>query len=197
MKKIILGLSVLAMTYSAGAQQKNFLKNNMKFYPLSAFAYGGVGLGIAYERIMDNEGKLGLNLPVYLGLTNAQDNGFGDIGTNTTFMFNPGVKFYPTGQRRVTYGIGASLFGSYGNRNGYIYDSNTGTSRFMDRNEVRAGMLVNNSVQFNIGPKFNLGLDLGLGPSYLNRYNNLTTGFSNSDGIEFMAVFGFHLGFRF
>lgn len=197
MKKIILGLSILSMAYSAGAQQRNFPKNNIKFYPLSAFAYGGVGLGVGYERLLDNDGKLGLNLPVYMGLTNAEDNGVGNIATNTTFMFNPGIKFYPGGQRRVTYGIGASLFGSYGNRNGYEYDFNTGTRRFMNRNEVRAGMLVNNSVQFNIGQKFNLGLDLGLGPSYLNQYNNRTTGFSNSDGIDFMAAFGFHLGFRF
>lgn len=195
MKKIIFGLSLLSMAYSAGAQQRNILKNNMKFYPLSAFAYGGVGLGIGYERLLDDEGKLGLNLPVYMGLTNSSD-GSMNVTTNTTFMFNPGVKFYPMGQRRVTYGIGASLFGSVGNRDEYVYFNN-GARRLVNKNEVRAGMLVNNSVQFNIGKKFNLGLDLGLGPSYLNHSNNRTTGERYSDGIEFMASFGFHLGFRF
>lgn len=196
MKKILLGLSLLAMGYSAGAQQKDVLKNNMKFYPLSAFAYGGVGFGIGYERILDNDGKFGLQIPVHIGLTNTSSNFNGNVTTSTTYMVNPGVKFYPTGHRRATYGIGASLFGSFGNRDEYVY-LNNGARQLMNKNEVRAGMLINNSVQFNIGRKFNLGLDLGLGPSYLNQYNNRTTGDSYSDGIEFMATFGFHLGFRF
>lgn len=197
MKKIILGLSLLSMAYSAGAQQRDVLKNNMKFYPLSAFAYGGVGFGVGYERILDNEGKFGLHIPVHIGLTNSGNNFNGSSATtNTTFMASPGVKFYPAGQRRVTYGIGASVFGSIGNRDEYVFMGN-GARQLVNKNEVRAGMLLNNSIQFNIGQKFNLGLDLGLGPSYLNQYNNRTTGESYNEGIEFMASFGFHLGFRF
>lgn len=195
MKKIILCLSVLAMAYSAGAQQRNSPKNNIKFYPLSTFAYGGVGLGIGYERLLDNEGKFGLNLPVYLGLANADNSSTMDVRTNTTFMFSPGLKFYPGGQRRVTYGIGASLFGSWGQDDNYFELSN-GSRMLVTENVIRAGMLVNNSVQFNIGQKFNLGLDLGLGPSYINQFNR-SDGFDYSDGIRFMANFGFHLGFRF
>lgn len=194
MKKIILGLSVLALAYSAGAQQRNFPKNNIKFYPLSAFAYGGVGLGVGYERLMDNEGKFGLNLPVYIGLTN-DNSGTMDVGTNTTFMFSPGIKFYPGGQRRVTYGIGASLFGSWGRSNEYLYFSN-GSRMLINEDAIRAGMLVNNSIQFNIGQKFNIGLDLGLGPSYVNQLSR-SDGYKYSEGIQFMANFGFHLGFRF
>lgn len=195
MKKLILGLSVLAMAYSAGAQQRNFPKNNLKFYPLATFAYGGVGIGLGYERLLDNEGKFGLNLPVYMGLANSDYMGGVDMNTNATFMFNPGVKFYPGGQRRVTYGIGASLFGSWGRESGYEYYAN-GSRRLINEDAIRAGMLVNNSVQFNIGPKFNLGLDLGLGPGYINQINQ-SNGFNYSEGIRFMANFGFHLGFRF
>lgn len=195
MKKLIIGLSLLSMAFGAQAQSKNFPKNNLKFYPLSVFAYGGVGVGIGYERLLDNEGKFGLHIPVFVGLDNDYSVNSDNI-TRTTFMVNPGVKFYPTGQRRVTYGLGASLFGMVGNRNEYIYFPN-GTRQETDQNMVRAGMLINNSVQFNIGPKFNLGMDLGLGPSYLNQYNNNTTGMKYSEGIQFMASFGFHLGFRF
>src|SRR5690606_35888369 len=115
-----------------------------------------------------------------------------------------GLKFYPAGQRRVNYSIGLSLFGMYATNDRFDWDGNSGVSRLVKGQITKAGMLINNAVQFNVGERFNLGMEVGLGPAYLNREKvsravpNITVnGRTINRGIDLMANFNMHVGFRF
>lgn len=165
--------------------------NIIRFTPVTIFD-NSVGIGFSYERILDKDGKISVNIPVYLGLNT--NNGFNSgpgyyNNSNYSMLLNPGVKFYPGGQRKVTYALGASLFTMMG-EDDYYYGGPADNADYL-----KAGIMINNYVHFNITPKFNLGLELGLGPSYINRYQ--TTYYTHHEGISFSAQFGFHMGFRF
>lgn len=165
--------------------------NIVRFTPVTVFD-NSVGIGFSYERILDKDGKISVNIPVCLGINmNNGYNGWGySTNTNYSIFLNPGVKFYPAGQRRVTYALGASLFTMMG-EDDYYY----GGPANEEADYFRAGIMINNYVHFNITPKFNLGLELGVGPRYINQYR--TTQSTFSDGISVSAQFGFHMGFRF
>ncbi|WP_129020147.1 hypothetical protein [Edaphocola flava] len=165
--------------------------NVVRFTPVTVFD-NSVGIGFAYERILDKEGKISVNIPIYLGI-NTNSGYYSGPGynnnTNYSMLLNPGVKFYPAGQRRVTYALGASLFTMMG-EDDYYYGGPADKADYL-----KAGIMINNYVHFNITPKFNLGLELGVGPSYINQYK--TVNYTNNEGIGFSAQFGFHMGFRF
>jgi len=192
-KKLLSALLVLVMaTGAATAQQNNYGPNIVRIMPLTAFN-GGVGLGASYERILDKDGKIGLNIPFSLGFNN---NGDYNNDMNTTFMFNPGIKFYPGGQRKVTYALGASLFTSFGTNNGYRYDINQ-SYQYVNANTLQAGIMVNNYLQFNLSPKVNIGLELGVGPAYIDQEKDVTNNVMYNHGLNVMGQFSFHIGFRF
>lgn len=203
MKRIGLTLSLLVLAIlSSKAQNIEYPKNIIRAYALNAFVYGGVGVGLGYERILDKEGKLGVNIPLHFAFSqNVYDNSLsggysGDLN-HFALMFNPGFKFYPNGQRRATYGIGISIFGQYNSEDRLEY-LQSGGNRLVTQDDYRLGLLINNSVQFNITKRFNLGLEIGVGPSYLNKYyDSYTNKYQNRGNIDFMAQFGMHIGFRF
>lgn len=201
MKKTLLLIAACIAGSAAMAQSKKagmtYGNNIVRLYPINVFEFGGVGLGLGYERILTDDGKLGVKLPFHLGLRSQWDNFSGPNGSNTTnyaLMFNPGIKFYPSGQRKVTYGLGFSIFGITASNDRYEGNWN-GTSRFVSGSSAHLGMMVDNSLQFNLSPKFNIGMEVGLGPSYLNRYTE--GALSWSDPLRFMGSFNFHMGYRF
>lgn len=200
-KKTLLLATATLMTLAANArftvESKPVYGNNiLRLMPLTVFN-DGVGLGLSYERILDPAGKVGVNIPVSLGIRNGYDNMSGmNTEMNTTVLINPGIKFYPSGQRKVTYAIGASLFAAMGTDDGYRYD-NQGIYRYMNGSFLKTGILVNNYLQFNLSPKVNIGMELGIGPIYLNQYKDNTTNSTRNEGIEPMGQFSFHIGYRF
>src|SRR5690606_29386857 len=119
MKKIclLLGLALGASQVQAQSSKTNnavAYPNSLRFYALNAFVEGGVGVGFGYERLVSKDGKVGVNIPFHFGFRQEPNyNGNGNTSdiSNSAFMFNPGLKFYPAGQRRVNYSIGLSLFG--------------------------------------------------------------------------------------
>lgn len=179
---------------SATAQQSNntYGPSMIRIMPLTAFN-GGVGLGLSYERILDKDGKIGLNIPFSLGFNN---NGDYSDDLNTTFMVNPGIKFYPMGHRKVTYALGASVFASFGSNNGYRYNQNQ-NYQYVNANTLQAGIMVNNYLQFNLSPKVNIGLELGVGPAYIDQETDVTNNVTTNNGLNVMGQFSFHIGFRF
>lgn len=184
----------MATGATALAQQQSSVygPNIIRFMPLTAFN-GGVGIGASYERILDANGKVGLNIPFSLGIRNNRD--YTNNNMNYTFMFNPGIKFYPTGQRKVTYALGASLFTSFGSEDGYRYDINQ-SYQYVNANTLEAGIMVNNYLQFNLSPKVNIGLELGVGPIYINQFKDQTNNIMYNNGLDVMGQFSFHIGFR-
>lgn len=206
MKKICLLLGIALATSQAEAQStksKNSATypNFVRFYALNAFVDGGVGVGFGYERLLSKDGKVGLNLPFHFGFRQEDNfnNGNNAGISNSAYMFNPGLKFYPAGQRKVNYSIGLSLFGMYATNDGFDWDNNLGVNRLVQREIIKGGMLINNAIQFNVGDRFNLGMEVGLGPSYLNQTKTKQIGSTTTynGGIDLMANFNMHVGIRF
>lgn len=182
-------------------QDEELGKNKIDVSPFKALD-SGPGFGISYERILDKNGYFGLYLPFTMTIPDTYYFSIGNSRSNDDqlYYFSPTLKVYPFGQRRVTYAIGPTIFAGLGRRwNNYTdYDPTTGvyTNRDERRERFRMGMIVNNFVNFQITPHFQIGLNAGLGPRYFNR-EKIGSTIYNSGGIDITGEFNFSLGFRF
>lgn len=180
-------------------------KNIIAIAPVQV-SNAGIGAGLSYERVLDKKGIISLYIPAAVGFISDNVSQYSSMSgtyitnneTYTNFMVMPGVKIYPTGSKgKVRYSVGpslAALFGrdytSYSRFVGYdnfgnpIYTNNRG-DRFA------LGVLVNNTLNMQPTPRLYLGLELGLGMSYINQING-----ANDDQMGF-AQFAFKLGYRF
>jgi hypothetical protein len=182
----------------------NYGTNILRISPITVMDLG-VGFGLSYEKIFGTDQMVGLVLPVYM-LLNDNNNydpfmGSSDMNSNHTyFYFNPGLKIYPFGQRRVTYAVGPSLLFGTGGGTEWRYNNNTNTNEQTDITKLRMGMLVNNYVNFQITKGFNLGIELGLGALYIDRETidrpNVPSHTYNN-GINVTGAFSLTLGYRF
>lgn len=176
--------------------------NVVRFSPVSVF-YGGVGMGLSYERFIDKAQRVSFNLPVYGGLRNyliSSSGGAVESENNFSILVNPGIRLYPRGRsRKVVYAIGPSVFLSHGTENGYQSGNDPlgAYVEYAEGTETRIGSLINNSLSFNISPKFNVGIEAGLGVSLYTRLKNNTTQTSRTGLIEPMALFAFQIGYKF
>lgn len=170
-------------------------KNLINFSPVSVLDIGP-GFGISYERILDKKGIFGLVLPVSLIFTDDYilfNNG--DSGGGRMVYFAPGLKIYPFGQKKVTYAVGPSLFYGKGEKSQYYYnDPNSFGYKATDCE--RAGVIINNYVNFQITPQFQIGIHGGFGTRYYEQSTN-DTGRIFSDPLSITGQFTFNLGFRF
>lgn len=176
-------------------------KNMINVSPFKALD-SGPGFGISYERLLDKRGYFGLLLPFTMTVPDSYYLPFdsnNDTGSEM-YYFAPTVKIYPFGQKRVTYALGPSVYTGFGKRwNSYTaYDPNTGvyTTKDERRTRFRLGMIVNNYVNFQITSHFQIGLNAGIGPRYIDRetYEFQTT---RTKGFNITGEFNFNLGFRF
>lgn len=160
-------------------------RNLINFSP-SKFFISGPGVGVSYERILDNKGRLGFIFPVSYTIA--------DEGIESSYYdmlyFSPGLKIYPFKQRNTTYAVGPTLF----------YGISTGKNKNSDASKHVQGLLINNYVNFQITSKFQIGMNLGIGTRYdssnyvIRNYNNLE--YSYRPFIPTLE-FNFNLGFRF
>jgi hypothetical protein len=160
----------------------------------------GIGVGVSYERTLDKGGIVSFYLPVYLTWSvnsdpnnyNYNTGGYNNslVSSDPMFYAAPGIKIYPTSNKgKVKYAVGPSIVVAsgqktyYDNNGGYTYE--TKQSRFM------MGVMVVNSLNINPTPKIYLGLELGLGGTYINQ----TAGaIQQAQGLE---EFSFRIGYRF
>ncbi|RYE00383.1 MAG: hypothetical protein EOP54_00325 [Sphingobacteriales bacterium] len=176
--------------------------NVVRFTPITVF-YGGVGLGLSYERFMDKAQRVSFNLPVYGGLRNYFIGHSGSVGiveSNFSMLVNPGIRLYPRGHsRKLVYAIGPSVFLSHGTDNGYqgSTDPTGNYVEYAEGTETRVGSMINNSFSFNISPRFNVGLEAGVGVSLYTRLKNNTTQIARTGLIAPMALFAFQVGYKF
>jgi hypothetical protein len=161
----------------------------------------GPGFGVSYEVLLDKKGYFGLLLPLTITIPGTYS--YMDVSdTNGSFMFyvSPGLKIYPFGQRKVTYAVGPSLFFGRGERwdNSGTYDPTTGTYINGGRSNTmtRMGLIVNNYVNFQVTPKFQIGLNGGLGSRFVDR-EAYSSRISYTRGLQITGEFNFSLGFRF
>ncbi|KAA6438657.1 hypothetical protein FEM33_18525 [Dyadobacter flavalbus] len=178
-----------------------FGANLINFSPFKALD-SGAGLGISYERIIDKQGYFGIIVPFTLVLPESYSSSFTYDNRSGTevFYFSPGLKIYPAGQRRVTYAVGPNLFTGFGHRwvYGNYYDPRTGsyTNTEGKAKIFRFGLMVNNYINFQITPRFQLGLNAGLGSRYIENEKYLNVN-NRMRGIELTGEFMFNLGLRF
>jgi len=181
-------------------QDEELGKNKIDFSPFKALD-SGPGFGISYERILDKRGYFGLLLPFTLTIPDSYYlPSIGENSDDQMYYFSPSLKVYPFGQKRVTYAVGPTLFTGIGTKWQYTnkYDPLSGvtTSSEEERQRFRMGMIVNNYVNFQITPHFQIGLNAGVGPRYLDREKYHSSTYRNGR-MEITGEFNFNLGFRF
>jgi hypothetical protein len=186
---------------SAIEPDEQYGQNMINVSPFKALD-SGPGFGISYERILDRRGYFGLLLPFTMTIPDTYylsfDSSNGD--RSEMYYFSPTLKIYPFGQRRVTYALGPTIFAGVGQRWNTYTDYNQATGVYITREEkrdrFRMGMIVNNYVNFQIMSRFQIGLNAGLGPRYIDRetFRSQTT---RTKGFEITGEFNFNLGFRF
>lgn len=179
---------------SALAKYPNERPNILRIMPLAIFEGINVGMGISYERLAGKNHKLGINIPIYYGFKilsygTADYMPYGDY-----LLFNPGVKFYLVNKQKVAFALGPSVFASFG-KGRHEVAGNYAVSSY-PITSLEAGFLANAYLRFNITPKFNIGFELGLGPTVLTEYKNEQQQIS-TEPAHVYGVSSFHLGYRF
>lgn len=157
------------------------------------------GVGLHYERVVDKRGIVSIYVPMALSFIRDDNYGYNGYSTDANSVFfyaYPGVKIYPTGsKRRVSYGVGPSIAIGFGDRYRYqdIYFPGTGQYAGTERRResvFKSGLMVNNSLNIQPTKNFYLGLELGLGFTYIDNFDNYYDD-------EPLVQFNFKLGYRF
>lgn len=190
--------NVRMQTSSAAPRSKpKYGKNILTFSPMT-LSNVGIGVGLGYERILDKDGKFAFVLPIsyfYNNLSGDYDpypyNGGNSSQAINFLAVAPGIKIYPTGFGVVRYGIGASLAFGTGTTRSYEYNPLTGYNSYVSNDRFVMGFMVNNSLNINPTPKVYLGLEMGMGTTYVNQVNGI------EGNVAFLVQFGIKGGFRF
>lgn len=185
--------------HKAAPNESKYGKNIIAVAPLQLTndnIQGGVGFSLSYERMLDKNGIISLYVPAILSFSTDNNNYYNNnVNNNTysTFYIMPGIKFYPTGSRGVVrYAVGPSFVIAAGNTgNGYDQFGNPVSGSYSI-----FGFMVNNSLNICPTPHLYLGLELGLGVSYVTNQNN-TYNSSVGIGADPMVQFAFKVGYRF
>jgi hypothetical protein len=158
----------------------------------------GLGFGVSYERALDRKGIVAFYIPV-IGTYNLNGGTYYDPSTGTRvnahqdamYYVMPGIKLYPTGSYGyVKYAVGPSVVLATGQKSSTTYDA-FGNPIYSTQTHTLMGMVINNSLNINPNEHIYLGLEIGLGFTYLNRVGGLN---QDTNGI---AQGGFKIGYRF
>lgn len=159
----------------------------------------GVGVGIAYERVLDKGGILSFYLPVAMSLTNSSgrvtnpQTGLVNTENRPYYYIMPGLKFYPTGSKGVVrYAVGPNLTYFTGQRYDFKYDNLGNTIGVGWQTHNALGIMITNSLNINPTSRIHIGLELGLGFTYINKMDGIDVGQPDP-----LAQFGFKIGYRF
>lgn len=186
MKKLFFALGACLFSLSIFAQQKDYGQNIISFNPLHAISNDNVGVGMSYERLVND--YVGIRIPVMAALNQP--------------YFNLGIeaKLYPTknNNRPVKYAIAPALMYGTGQYiqttsywNGMQYVE---TEKKVDRSHF--GFLLNQTINFTIMQNFYLGLDGGLGINYYDNDSRYTNP-NRNNRITLLGQFQMSVGVRF
>ncbi len=197
----ILAVSVCSISF-AQERHREFGKNVLAVAPV-AITDQGVGFGLSYERSLDDRGMFSFYLPVAYSFQ-VQEDYYWAPGTynQTEYMMYayPGVKIYPTGAfGKVRYGIGPSLVvgvgqqydNNYYSGDPYIYPPQPGYGQPNYASRFVLGAIINNSLNINPTERLYLGIELGLGVTYMNKWD------SWNGRTQPLAQAAFRIGYRF
>lgn len=188
----------------AGEKEKEFNyetqsgRNLLLFYPLDLT---NTNFTAAYERIF-SAGKIGIRLPVILGLSKKANNDFSNFRNNTRWGLELDLNFYPYGQGRLQYYLGPSI--QYRSYHLYYYDYNTNpnpppTPQPPDLRRVKAslyGLAFKNGVYFQLTQLWMVSIDVGLGYRKFQKSDRPDNFYADNRNTVFLPG-NFHLGLRF
>lgn len=175
----------------------NYGKNIIALAPLQ-FTDNGLGFSLSYQRVLDKDAIISFYLPAILTF-NLNSGSYLNTTTNTyvnghqdmMLYFAPGVLLHPGGSfGKVRYGIGPSIVYATGEKSSVLTDV-WGNSYEKISDRMMLGMMLNNSLNINPSEHIYLGLELGLGFTYLNRIDGI-----NND-TRGLVQGGFKIGYRF
>jgi hypothetical protein len=168
------------------------------------------GVGLSYERVLDKKGIISFYLPLAMSFNNDGYNngpfnssspyyGSGSYygGEYNSYYIMPGLKIYPTGSKgKVRYSVGPSIAAvftkDYTNTIlGYDYNGNPVWGPYGLQDRFVLGVMVNNTLNIQPTPHLYMGVELGLGISYMNQVNNRNMGETT------LGQFAFKMGYRF
>lgn len=172
--------------------QSDYGNNIIRLSPFAAYDVG-LGLNLSYERHLDKKQQLSLILPVNFLFNPNYNSNNGE--QNMYYAFTPGLKFYPSGQKKVTYSIGPSLFLLTGKTSEWIY---TGwNEELITKERFTLGLLVNNYLNFNISKNFMFGMEAGLGLKYVDKETIVKNNTVENKGVNALGQFSLTFGVRF
>lgn len=185
---------------SANNMDEAFGRNMINFSPFKVID-SGPGVGVNYERLIGSRQIFGITMPLSVTFPDTYIfSGSSGSPNNSMFYFSPGLKIYPFGQKKVTYAVGPNLFTSFGKVRRYIStyvpETQTYVGEDVTSNNFRFGVLVNNYVNFQITPQFQIGLNAGLGSRYIDRETRNVVDY-HFNRVKVTGEFNFNLGFRF
>ena len=155
------------------------------------FTDNGVGFAFSYEQTLDKDGIVSFIVPVVATF----NPDYSDQNSNMDPMYYvmPGVKIYPTGSRgKVRYAVGASVVVGAGEKRGYnLYSYTSSYMNYQTTDRFLVGLMVTNSVNFRPTKHIYMGLDLGIGVTYINKWGG------RSQGMSGVASGGFKIGYAF
>ncbi len=165
------------------------LKAVVSFSPMQ-FSENGVGIAFSFETVFDKDkdGIVAIYIPV---ITTVNVSGNFENGSphqrDGMVYYGLGLKFYPTGcYGRVKYALGPTLVQGMGTQTDYpAYSYYHTYSKFI------FGILVSNSLNINATDHVYLGLDLGLGYTFINAWDQKLR------GMAAITQGGFKIGYRF
>ncbi|RYE00385.1 MAG: hypothetical protein EOP54_00335 [Sphingobacteriales bacterium] len=163
-----------------------------------------IGFGAYYERSLDANDRLSVIIPVSVAWEmRSADFIYTDTtdrGSNSSLFFNPGIKFYPTGNKNFfSYAIGVSIFSHIGAAE-RIYGSKAPDLPYLQTQTYRfssAGVLLNNYINFKINRNISFGFEVGIGPTYFNNYKQKGTNTVVKGGITTIPNIAFQCAYRF
>lgn len=178
---------VMLYTFSITTSEGQIVRGGQRFM-FSPFTVldAGPGVGFHYE-FMANR-KMAVVLPGYL-IFDQSPSHFRSDKDFVSHYFTPGLKFFPAGIHKVTYGIGPTLVLGYGNKKWFENRNDIHAHRF------RVGAIAMNYVDFHVNNKFIIGLEGGPGIRYVDHYWNKYR--KATETFEFTGQFSFKLGFKF
>lgn len=200
MKQTFVGILCLLISFAVIAKNKDnessrntssakhYGKNILSFNPLHAIADNHVGVGVSYERIVNQ--YVGIKIPVMKS-----------INSNYTNV-SVEAKLYPArNNRAVTYAIAPSLMFGTGDQvwhfNQYYPSSSYYTDSLIKSPRTHFGFLLNQTLNVTIMKQLFIGMDGGIGINYIDDKVDRWNQVRNTNGVTVAAQFHMSLGFRF
>lgn len=139
---------------------------------------------ISYEHIF-NQGQIGLQIPLSVGFSDSNINGFDDI--DNKFYSGLSLNFYPTGQGKVRYFLGPGFqLGNGEYEESYYYGG-----QYENRETFFFRFFVNNGLVISPVKDMSLTVIGSIGVRYLGNPDE------NHDEIKTVGAFAFNLSYRF